>query len=205
MATPIFDTNRKWSLDYPELGTEPVPTEPCLSSEYFELERERVFRKVWLYVGRQEELPHPGDYLVRDLPACNTSIIFVRGKDGKIRGFHNICSHRGNKLAWDAGGSCQNFACKFHGWVYDTQGQLVGVPDEDMFYNLDKSENGLVPVATDVWEGFLYVNVDPQPQQTLHEYLGELGTRLSGFPYAKLTARYAYQTELKCNWKIALI
>ena len=79
MATAIFDVNKRWSEEYPELGTEPVPTEPCISPEYFKLERERVFRKVWLYVGRQEEISQPGDYMVRDLKACRTSVIFVRG------------------------------------------------------------------------------------------------------------------------------
>ena len=90
MATAIFDVNKRWSEEYPELGTEPVPTEPCISPEYFKLERERVFRKVWLYVGREEEISQPGDYMVRDLKACRTSVIFVRGQDGTIRGFHNI-------------------------------------------------------------------------------------------------------------------
>jgi phenylpropionate dioxygenase-like ring-hydroxylating dioxygenase large terminal subunit len=205
MAAPVFDFNRQWSLDYPELGTDPVPTEPCISPAYFELERERVFRKVWLYVGRQEEIPNVGDYFVRDLPACNTSVVIVRGKDGVIHAFHNICSHRGNKLVWEEGGSCRGyFSCKFHGWTYDTQGQLVNVPDEQMFHNFKKSENGLIPVAVDTWEGFIFINVDPKPQQTLHQYLGGVGKHLSGFPYGEMTARYAYKTELKCNWKIAL-
>ncbi len=204
MTTAIFDVNKRWSEEYPELGTDPVPTEPCISPAYFALERERVFRKVWLYVGRAEEIPRPGDYMVRNLKACRTSIIFVRGQDDTIRGFHNICSHRGNKLAWEERGSCQNFSCKFHGWVYDTHGQLVGVPDEAFFHNLDKAANGLVPVATELWQGFLFANVDPQPAQSLADYLGEMGQRMGSFPYADLTARYAYQTEIRCNWKVAL-
>jgi len=204
MTTAVFDINKRWALEYPELGTDPVPTEPCISQEYFERERQRVFRRVWLYVGRVEEIPRAGDYFVRDLVACNTSIIVVRGKDGVIRAFHNICSHRGNTLVWEKQGACRAFACKFHGWVYDLQGQLADVPDEEMFYNLNKADNGLIPVAADTWEGFIFVNVEARPQQTLQEYLGELGQRLSGFPYGEMTACYAYRTELKCNWKIAL-
>ncbi len=204
MATAIFDVNKRWSEVYPELGTAPVPTEPCISADYFALEGEKVFRKVWLYVGRQEEIPNPGDYMVRDLKAWRTSVIFVRGRDGKIRGFHNICSHRGNKLAWDEAGSCRAFSCKFHSWTYDTEGKLIGVPDEEYFHNFDKTDNGLVPVATELWEGFLFAHVDPQPSQSLDDYLGEFGQRLRGFPYGDLTARYAYKTELKCNWKVAL-
>jgi hypothetical protein len=63
---------KKWHDLYPELGTGPVPIEPYISQEYFELERERIFRKVWLNVGREEEIPKPGDYLVKDLPVGTT-------------------------------------------------------------------------------------------------------------------------------------
>lgn len=93
MTTVITDVNKRWSLEYPDLGTGPVPTEPCISSEYFELERERVFKKVWLYVGRIEEIANVGDYLMKDLPAANTSVTVVRWKEGAVRAFHNICSH----------------------------------------------------------------------------------------------------------------
>ena len=181
MTTAIFDVNKRWSEEYPELGTAPVPTEPCISPAYFELERERVFRKVWLYVGREEEIPRPGDYMVRDLKACRTSVIFIRGQDGPIRGFHNICSHRGNKLAWEASGTCRKFACKFHGWVYDTEGRLVGVPDEAFFHDFDKAANGLVPVATALWQGFVFVHMDPRPAQSLADYLGELANAWAAF------------------------
>lgn len=205
MAAPVADLHKRWSLEYPELGTDPVPTEPCISPEYFELERERVFKKVWLYVGRVEEVPNPGDYLMKDLPAANTSIVVTRGKDGAVRAFHNICSHRGNKLVWDGSGSCRGyFSCKFHGWTYNTDGELVNVPDEEMFHNFRKSKHGLVSVAAEVWEGFIFINLDPDRTQSLTEYLGEQGKRLSGFPYDQMTANYFYRTELKCNWKIAL-
>ena len=82
---------KKWHDQHPELGTAPVPIEPYISQEYFNLERERIFRKVWLNVGREEEIPQPGDYLVKDLPVCGASILLVRGKDGRLRAFHNVC------------------------------------------------------------------------------------------------------------------
>ncbi len=205
MTSAIFDLNRKWvSQDFPELGSAPVPTEPCISPEYFKLEKERVFQRVWLYVGREEEVKNPGDYMVKDLPALNTSLIIVRGKDGSVRSFHNICSHRGNKLAWNKSGSCRSFSCKFHSWTYNLEGALIGVPDEEMFTDFRRSEHGLIPVATQTWEGFIFINADRKPAQTLGEYLGDLGHKLKGFPYAQMTATYAYETELKCNWKVAL-
>jgi len=106
-----------WTEQYPELGTGPVPIDRAMSDEFFDLEREKIFRSCWLKLGRIEELPKFGDFIVRDLPACRTSILLMRGKDGQVRGFHDICAHRGNKLAWDPRGNCRAgvITCKFHG------------------------------------------------------------------------------------------
>jgi phenylpropionate dioxygenase-like ring-hydroxylating dioxygenase large terminal subunit len=205
MATATTN-GKRWASDYPELGTGPVPIEPCISPEYFELEREKIFRKVWLNVGRVEEIPQPGDFFVRELAVCKTSLLVVRGRDGQVRAFHNMCSHRGNKLEWDKRGRCQGgvFTCKFHGWSYNTEGRLVGVPDEENFFALDKAEHGLTPVATDTWEGFIFISLDPQPKETLPEYLGEIGEGLRGYPFDKLTTCFVYQAEEQVNWKVLL-
>jgi len=115
-AVPKTSNDKRWHDIYPELGTDPIPIEPYTSHEYFEKERALIFRKAWLNVGRVEQIPNPGDYFVRDLAVCKTSILIVRGKDGTIRAFHNMCAHRGNKLAADTSGSCKGlFTCKFHG------------------------------------------------------------------------------------------
>jgi len=82
MRTVIAD--KRWAKKYPHLGTGPVAAEPCISPEYFELERERVFRRVWLNVGRVEDLPNPGDYVVHNLAACQASILLIRGQDGPV-------------------------------------------------------------------------------------------------------------------------
>ncbi len=95
------------------------------------------------------------------------------------------------------------FACKFHGWTYGLDGQLTFVPDEESFFDLKKGELGLTPVAADVWEGFIFVNLDPQPRESLREYLGEMGETLQGYPFAEYSATcYAWTTELRANWKI---
>jgi phenylpropionate dioxygenase-like ring-hydroxylating dioxygenase large terminal subunit len=192
----------RWTLQYPELGTGPVSVEPYVSKEYFEEEREKIFKHAWLNVGRVEQLPNPGDYFVRDIAVGNASVIVARGRDGMIRGFHNVCMHRGNKLVWDSCGSCSSFVCKYHGWSYTNEGKLTGVPEEDMFFDLDKSQIHLAPVATDVWEGFIFVNLDAQPKETLQEYLGELVPLLKGYPFDKLPVCFSYEADLKCNWKV---
>jgi len=203
MKTVIAD--KRWAKKYPHVGTGPVSAEPCISPEYFELERERVFRRVWLNVGRVEDIPGPGDYLVRDLTACNASILIVRGKDGVIRGFHNVCSHRGNKVVWSEKGTCPGMlSCGFHSWTYNTKGELTWVSDEENFFDLKKEEMGLTPVHTDIWEGFIFINLDPHPRESLREYLGGLAEQLGGGYFDRMTRMYTYRVDEKANWKIAL-
>ena len=196
-------SEKKWHDRYPELGTGPLPIEPYVSPEFFEKERDRIFRRVWLNVGRVEQIPVRGDYFVKDLEICRTSILIVRGENGAINAFHNMCSHRGNRVVWDTKGSCQVFACKYHCWTYGLDGALRQVTDEKKFFDLKKETLGLTPVAVDVWEGFIFINVDPNPSQTLKEYLGEAGRSFDGYPFGELaSACFSWQVEVKANWKV---
>lgn len=190
-----------WHSRYPELGTEPVPIEPYISQEFFELERDRVFGRAWLCLGREERIPKPGDFLVKDLAILKTSVLVVRGEDGQIRAFHNACSHRSNQVVWDSKGSASSFTCPFHGWCYRLDGGVLAIPDEKSFFNLDKSKLGLTPIALETWQGFLFINL--HPEQSLREYLGEWADAIEAYPFAANGATcYEWSTELHCNWKL---
>jgi phenylpropionate dioxygenase-like ring-hydroxylating dioxygenase large terminal subunit len=197
-----------WTEHYPELGTAPVSYEDSISPEFYEREREAIFKKAWLNVGRVEQLPRTGSYFTKELQVAKTSVIIVRGRDGEIRAFHNICRHRGNKLVWtdmpreETAGLCRQFTCKYHGWRYDLEGNLTFVQQESEFFDLDKSENGLVPVHCAVWSGFIFINLTRGPVEPLVEFLGPMVTALDGYPFDQLTARFAYRTEVKANWKL---
>jgi len=195
-----------WAERFPEIGTDPVPVDACISPDYFEREREKLFKKVWLKVGRVEEFPQTGSWKLVDMDIWNTQIILARGVDGRIRGFHNTCSHRGNTVVSgpETSGRTRHFFCNFHGWTYDLEGQLTDIPQEEEFFDsFKRCENGLTPVGVDVWEGFVFAHLDPAPAQSLAAYLGQAGERLAGFPYGEMTAVYAYRTILNCNWKVA--
>ena len=188
----------------PSWARRPSRCNPACPSDYFESERERIFRRVWLNVAREDEIPAPGDYIVCDIEMVGCSILVVRGRDGRVRAFHNVCSHRGNKVATDARGQCRAFVCGFHGWAYDLQGGLAHVPDEEQFFGLDKAACGLKAVAADVWEGFVFINLSPEPAQPLGEFIGEWGAALRGYPFDAMALRHRYQAHIKVNWKIAL-
>ena len=204
-ATAAAQEYRFLADDFPELGREPLPVEPYVSPEYFELERERIFKRCWLNVCRLEDLSKPGDYLVLDIEILHTSVLLVHGEDGVIRAFHNACQHRGNKLVAQCGhGHGKAFSCGFHGWTYDAKGQLVDVPDAVQFYDLDKAKVSLRPLACDVWEGFVFVNYRTEPQWTLAEYLGPTGERFRGYPFHEMRQTSAVRAEVRANWKVVL-
>lgn len=174
-----------------------------ISPAYYALEKEKIFRRAWLAVAHTLDLPATGGYRVVDVPTFNASLLIVRDKIGVIRGFHNICTHRGNKLVRGGTGSKTNFACGFHGWAFSATGELLLVPDAAQFANLDKCALGLIPITTEVWEGFVFVNFDTQPRWPLAEWIGEMYGQFEGYfsGKEKLTR---YQVELNCNWNMAL-
>ena len=137
-------------------------------------------------------------------------MILVRDLDGEIRAFHNVCRHRGNKILWDhspretASGTCRQFMCKYHGWRYGLDGALNFVLQEEEFFDFDKADFGLVPVHCDVWEGFIFINLDREPRQSLREFLGPMVTGLDGYPFDLMTERYAYTASVTANWKMFL-
>src|SRR5690349_5505445 len=115
-----------------------------ISPGYYAQEKEKIFRRAWLCVAHTVDLPGKGGYRVVEVPTFKASLLITRAKDGKIRGFHNICRHRGNKLVRGGIGSKTNFACGFHGWAFSAEGELLTVPDEAQFENLDKCKLGLI-------------------------------------------------------------
>ena len=197
---------------YPELGTDPLPVYPYLSSDYYQKEIERIFRRDWLCVGRVEEIPNPGDYKVKRLDFARTSVILIRGKDGMIDAFHNVCRHRGNKVVTETGGE-ETFGsnkaavvtCRFHGWTYNAKGALVGVPQEERFPPcFRRADNGLVPIHVDTWNGFICINLAETPPQPLQAFLGGLKNHLEDYPFGAMPHVHTYYAHLNCNWKIGM-
>src|ERR1039458_9560848 len=197
-----------WTEHYPELGTSTVNYEDSISPEFYELERKAIFNRTWLNVGRVEEVPRSGSYFTKELQCAGTSVVIVRDKEGDVRGFHNICRHRGNKLVWndypreETSGTCRQFTCKYHGWRYDLDGSLNFVQQESEFFDLDKADFGLAPVQTEVWQGFIFVNLDPDNTTSVQDYLGGLGAGVEGYPFGEMTQVYKYRANVGSNWKL---
>lgn len=184
------------------LGTAPVPTAPYYDEEWYSLECDAVFRRTWLNVGHVCELPEPGSYILRELEFARASIIIARGKDGKIRAFHNVCTHRGTQLVSEPSGTRSTFSCPYHMWTFGTDGRLLSAPDFERFYIDDKSKCNLAKVSVDVCAGLIFVNLDRNPRQSLKEFLGPMGEMISTLPVARATVYDEYVYELDANWKV---
>lgn len=207
------NSKNRWFDAFPWLGEDPVAADACVSEAHFELEREKIFRKSWWPVCRVEEIEKPGDFMVRKIHFADTSVVVLRGGDDKISAFYNVCSHRGNSVISVTPGEHKFFGrargeavvCRFHGWVYGTRGDLIYVPQEDRFpEKFQKCDNGLAPIRCEIWNGFVFINLQAQPTQTLSEYLAGFDTYLDGYRFEKASRVYRYYTYLKCNWKIGL-
>lgn len=174
-----------------------------ISPEYYALEKERVFRRSWLPLMFTYELPDPGSYAVVEVPTFKTQLLVVRGADGAVRAFHNVCRHRGNRLVNDAAGCKRRFTCGYHGWSYSASGELKAVPDEAQFVDFDKVTLGLLPVKAELWEEFLFVNFDPDPEESLADWLGEWFSSHKGYFSGRRSAG-GYSLEVKANWNLAI-
>jgi phenylpropionate dioxygenase-like ring-hydroxylating dioxygenase large terminal subunit len=184
------------------LETGPVSTTPYSSAEYFELEREKIFKRAWLCIGRVEQLPAANSYFVEDLEFASVSVLVTRLKNGAVRAFHNVCSHRSNRIVLAAEGTAARLVCRYHNWTYRNDGALIGVPDEANFFGLDKTRCGLAPIACDVWDGWIFVNLQKEPEVTLDEFLGAFGEEHRGLPYPNAATPVRFTAILRTNWKV---
>jgi phenylpropionate dioxygenase-like ring-hydroxylating dioxygenase large terminal subunit len=202
------NTPRGVTRQFPDLGTGFVSYESSVSEEFFEAEREAVFKRSWLKVGRVEQLPRVGSFFTRELPGL-ASIILARSVDGVVA-LHNVCSHRGNKVVWtehpkeESSGSCREFACKYHGWRYGLDGANKHITNEQDFYEIDRSLLGMPRVHCDVWAGFIFVNLATETPQPLRDFIGERFLEIEQYPFEKMTQHYGFRTRINGNWKLSI-
>lgn len=125
--------------------------------EFFEQEKERVFAPSWQVVCHVSDIPAVGDW--HGLDYLGESVIVVRGTDDVVRAFTNVCRHRGSRIVDGARGCAKKLVCPYHAWTYELDGRLTGVPDSASYPGMDKSRHGLVPVAMEIWRGFIFVRL----------------------------------------------
>jgi phenylpropionate dioxygenase-like ring-hydroxylating dioxygenase large terminal subunit len=167
--------------------------------EFFALERERVFRPSWQGVCHISDIPSAGDFHTFEF--LGESLFVVRGADGAVRGFHNVCRHRAGRLLDGPRGSCRRIVCPYHAWAYELDGRLAGVPDRASYPALDAAHERLAAVDTEVCAGFVFVRLaggGPSVAEMVAPYADEIARqrfeRLQ--PIGRVTLR-----PRPVNWK----
>jgi phenylpropionate dioxygenase-like ring-hydroxylating dioxygenase large terminal subunit len=168
--------------------------------DFFEAERRHLFARTWHVICHLNDLPNAGDYHTLDI--LGEKFLTLRGADGAVRSFHNVCRHRASRLADGNSGNCgHRLVCPYHAWSYDLDGKLKSVPPWQGFEDLDKTRHGLVPLEQEVWRGFVFVRMEkglPSVAEMMSPYDAEIAPhRLEELqPLGRVTLR-----PRPVNWK----
>src|SRR6185295_7581155 len=179
----------------PEART--LPASLYTSPGVLKLEQEGLFSKMWVCAGREADIPAAGDYFTHQI--AGESVIVLRGGDGAVRAFYNVCRHRGARLLDAAcGKGLSRVVCPYHAWTYRLDGTLTQVPRMDEGFA--RESFGLVPVRAGTWAGFIFINLD-DTAEPLEKYLADLPV-LARFKMEDLRLGKRIEYEVAANWKL---
>ncbi|MBI1182428.1 MAG: Rieske 2Fe-2S domain-containing protein [Alphaproteobacteria bacterium] len=184
------------------LGEEPIGKERYTSQAFFDREMTHMWSRVWQMACRADDIPAVGDYVVHRIG--DTSLLVVRAEPGRIRAFYNVCLHRG-RLLREEDGHAEEFRCPFHAFTWRLDGSCKQITSQWDFEYLDKDSFGLPEVHVDTWGGFVFVNLDddPEPLQSyLEDVPADYATR--GWSLEGRAKTVHVQKVNRCNWKVAL-
>jgi phenylpropionate dioxygenase-like ring-hydroxylating dioxygenase large terminal subunit len=172
------------------------------SQAIFDLERTELFLNHWQVAGHNNDIPEAGDWITFDL--LGERALVVRGKDGEVRAFHNLCRHRGARVVDGTSGNCTGaLVCPFHGWVYNLDGSLRGAARPESFGEMDRENFGLKPIEMEIWHGFIFLRFLPGPQGSVAESLQPFDADFTGFRAAGVLPAgvHGIWGQTPVNWK----
>ncbi|MEM7408674.1 MAG: aromatic ring-hydroxylating dioxygenase subunit alpha [Myxococcota bacterium] len=181
-----------------ELPVVKVPIERYTSEAFQALEVEKLWKRVWQFACREEQIPEPGDHHVYTI--ADLEVLVVRGQDRRIRAFPNTCLHRGRALK-DHAGRSDVLRCPFHGWTWNLDGSLAEVPCRWDFPDVSREEYALRPLGVGTWGGFVFVNLDPNAAP-FASHLGDLPQHFERWPLEDRYTQAHVAKRLRCNWKV---
>jgi choline monooxygenase len=176
-----------------------IPAPWYVDERIAELERRTVFSKTWQPIGRTDQVAQPGQYVTAVL--AGEPVVVVRGEDGVLRGFFNVCRHHAASVMTEPEGKAPILRCPYHGWTYSLAGELKGTPDFAGVCGFDKGQNGLVPVETAVWEKFVFVRLEPGGP-SLEQSLGPLVAQFAKLGLDRFHFVERRRWTFECNWKV---
>jgi len=180
-----------------------IPSAWYTDQRVYELELKDVFANSWQMVGRVDQVSQPGDYLTAEVG--DDPVVVVRGGDNTLRGFFNVCRHHAAAVMTEPQGKANQLRCPYHGWTYSLSGELKGTPDFAGVCEFDKSANSLVPVATAVWEKWVFVRTgadtaQPPPRNGFPG--SDLINQIRPLALENLHWMERRHYSFDCNWKV---
>lgn len=194
----LFDPSHYERLRQPLDRAETMPPWCYSAPSFFEREVDTIFRRTWNFIGRADELAKVGDFMALDL--FGEPVFLVRGSDGEVRAFLNVCRHRGARLVCETGHKSA-IACPYHGWTYGLDGVLRGAPGMEGVADFRREDYGLIPLRLDSWEGFLFLDLSGEAPP-LADHLGNLPDAFRSYNFADFVCVKRTEYDLACNWKI---
>jgi Rieske 2Fe-2S family protein len=196
-ATPAF---RKTAETFTS-GAKTLPQRYFVSPEILAKEQEKIFSAQWVLVGHQSQIAKAGDYFVREV--AGESLIIVRDQEGEVRGFYNVCRHRGTRLCEEENGHSTAIQCPYHAWTYSLDGRLVGAPHMtgETVPGFDKADYSLHRVSLGLWAGFIFVNLRDAPA-SLEERFAPLMGKFSHWNLPQLRSAKWIEYDVRANWKL---
>jgi choline monooxygenase len=176
-----------------------IPAPWYVDTRIADLEAKRVFSRNWQVVGRVEQVEKPGQFVTTTI--AGEPIVVVRGQDGVLRGFYNVCRHHAAAVVTEPCGQASILHCPYHGWNYGLDGSLKGMPEFDGVKDFDRAANGLIPVKAQIWEKFVLVSLDPKAEP-VETFLGGLVRRMAPLEVTKLNYFTSRTYDIACNWKV---
>jgi len=180
-----------------------MPPEVYISEEFFEFEKHAIYGKSWLCVGRQEQVPNPGDYY--SITVNDDPLIVTRDKKGEINVISAVCQHRGHLVA-EGSGNCKNFRCPLHWWTYGLDGELISAPEMIRIEPFDilRHDHSLPRLKTEIWNGFIFINFD-EKAEPLAPTLTKLDEEMKNYRLNDLVSMpFVDIDDCEWNWKIMI-
>jgi phenylpropionate dioxygenase-like ring-hydroxylating dioxygenase large terminal subunit len=183
------------------VGVRTLPWSWYADPAVLQLERERIFRRSWQYVGHLGDVPEPASFFATTVGGV--PVVVVRDREDEIRAFLNVCRHRGS-LVCEGSGRRETLQCPYHAWTYGLDGRLITAPRAKREGGIDESALGLVPLRLDTWGPLLFVNPD-RDASPLEDFLDGLPERIAeaGIDLYALRFLQRSESELECNWKVS--
>jgi len=199
IPTNIFEPSLYEPVRRAVLEARHLPPWCYTTDAFYQREVESIFLKDWNFLGREDRLPNPGDYFTINF--AGVPLFVIRNGAGELRAYANTCSHRGSKLLEDEGHCKSVIQCPYHAWAYDFDGALVATPGMERAEEFDPAELGLRGVKLETWDGFVFINFDPD-SRSLSEYLGTLPEKLQSYNFTDMVTVRRKEYDLACNWKL---